>query len=91
MRYKQPEGDTSKKLEWPVTDGGNEFSAATADFQFAAAAAGFGLMLRDSQYKGNLTYGAVLEIAQSAIGEDEHGYRSEFLDVVRKAQDLRHE
>jgi secreted protein with Ig-like and vWFA domain len=89
MRYKEPEGDTSAKLEWPVTDDGKAFSAASADCQFAAAVAGFGMLLRDSQYKGNLTHAAVIEMAQSAIGKDEHGYRTEFLDLVRKAKQLR--
>ena len=47
----------------------------TDDFQFAAAVASFGMLLRNSEYKGNPTYDAVLEIAQSALGEDPHGYR----------------
>ena len=91
MRYKAPDGDTSKKLEWPVTDDGKSFSAASGDLKFAASVAGFGLLLRNSQYKGNLTYAATLELAQSGIGEDPHGYRKEFLDMVRKAKELRHE
>jgi Ca-activated chloride channel family protein len=91
MRYKAPDGDTSKKLEWPVTDEGKSFSAATPDCQFAAAVAGFGLVLRDSQYKGNLTFGAVREIAQAGIGEDKGGYRKEFLGMVDRAKELRHE
>jgi Ca-activated chloride channel family protein len=91
MRYKAPDGDTSKKLEWAVTDDGKAFSAATPDCQFAAAVAGFGLLLRGSQYKGNLTYGAVVEIAQGGIGEDSHGYRKELLEMVRKAKELKHE
>jgi secreted protein with Ig-like and vWFA domain len=91
MRYKTPEGDTSKKLEWPVTDDGKAFSAASEDCQFASAVAGFGMLLRNSQHKGNLTYAAALELAQSALGEDEHGYRSEFLDMLRKAKSLKGE
>ncbi len=91
MRYKVPDGDTSKKLEWPITDGGKSFGEATDDFQFASAVAGFGLLLRDSQYKGNLTYAADLELAQSGLGPDEHGYRAEFLDMVRKAKQLKGE
>ena len=67
------------------------FAAATPDFQFVTAAAGFGLLLRDSQYKGNLTYGAVLEMAQSAVGQDKDGYRAEFVELVRKAKELRNE
>jgi Ca-activated chloride channel family protein len=91
MRYKSPDGDTSKKLEWPITDGGQSYGEATDDFQFASAVAGFGLMLRDSQYKGDLTYAAVLDLAQSGIGADERGYRREFLDLVREAKKLKHE
>jgi Ca-activated chloride channel family protein len=88
MRYKQPDGKTSKKLEWPITDDGQTFSAASDDFQFAAAVAGFGLLLRDSQYKGNLTYDAVAELAQGGLGEDKHGYRTEFIDIVRQTKSV---
>jgi Ca-activated chloride channel family protein len=91
MRYKQPEGDTSRKLDWAVTDDGKAFGQASTDYQFAAAVAGFGLSLRDSQHKGNLTYAAVLELAQAGLGSDEHGYRAEFLEMIRRAQALRGE
>jgi Ca-activated chloride channel family protein len=91
MRYKAPDGDTSKKLEWAITDDGKEFSKATPDCQFAAAVAGFGLVLRNSQYKGNLTCAAVAELAQGGVGEDKQGYRKEFLEMVAKAKELRHE
>jgi Ca-activated chloride channel family protein len=91
MRYKQPDGDTSRKLDWAVSDDGKAFRTASGDFQFAAAVAGFGLLLRDSQHKGNLTFAAVLELAQSGVGQDEHGYRAEFLEIVRRAAALRGE
>jgi Ca-activated chloride channel family protein len=91
MRYKAPEGDTSKKLEWPVTDAGKSFNEATDDFQFAAAVAGFGMLLRDSQHKGNLTYAADLELAQTGLGRDENGYRAEFLEMVKRAKQLKGE
>jgi Ca-activated chloride channel family protein len=91
MRYKTPDGATSRKLEWPVVDAGQAFGAASDDFQFAASVAGFGMLLRDSQFKGNLTYSAVLEMAQSEMGRDEHGHRAEFLVMVRRAKSLRGE
>src|SRR5262249_32893837 len=91
MRYKAPDGDTSKKLEWPVTDEGKSFSAASGDLKFAASVAGFGLLLRNSQYKGNLTYAAAIELAQGGIGEDKDGYRKEFVKMIEKAKALRHE
>jgi Ca-activated chloride channel family protein len=91
MRYKAPDGDTSQKLEWPVTDGGNAFANATEDFRFAAAVAGFGMLLRDSQFKGDLTFKDVMTIAENALGHDEHGYRSEFSEMVREEQRLKGE
>jgi len=91
MRYKAPEGDVSKKLEWSVTDGQQGFTAASGDFQFAAAVAGFGLLLRDSQYKGNLTFAAILELAQGGTGDDKRGHRAEFLEMVKRAKALRKE
>jgi Ca-activated chloride channel family protein len=91
MRYKQPEGDTSRKLDWAVKDDGKAFGQASRDFQFAASVAGFGLLLRDSQYKGNLTLAAVLELAQAGLSTDEHGYRAEFVEIVRRAKSLRGE
>lgn len=91
LRYKQPEGTTSEEIDIPVRDSGKQFSQADQDFQFAASVAAFGMLLRDSPHKGNATFAAVAEIAAAAIGEDEHGYRQEFLDLVAKAKELRGE
>ncbi len=89
MRYKQPESDTSSKLEWPVKDEGKSFAKATKDTQFAAAVASFGMLLRGSEHAGDATIDAVLEIAASATGDDPKGERAELLDVVRAAKRLK--
>ncbi len=86
LRYKEPDGETSKLLEFPLVDTGSSFSEADSDFQFAAAVASFGMLLRGSEHKGTATYDAVLEIATSAKGSDVHGYRAEFLEIVRRAK-----
>jgi Ca-activated chloride channel family protein len=88
LRYKDPDGDVSRLQEFVVTDDETDFANASQDFQFAAAVAGFGLLLRDSQYKGDLTYDAVAEIAKANLGEDASGYRAEFLNLVRTARRL---
>ena len=88
MRFKEPEGDTSRKLEWPVTDAGASFSDATDDFRFAAAVASFGLELRRSEYRGTASLDTTAEIAQSSLGRDESGYRTEFIELVRRAKEL---
>src|SRR6185369_3118114 len=88
LRYKQPDGDTSRLLTFPVTDSGRSFERASTDFKFAASVAEFGMLLRNSEYLGDASYGNVLELAQSAKGSDTEGYRSEFITLVRKARNL---
>jgi Ca-activated chloride channel family protein len=88
LRYKEPDGDTSTLIESVVKDGNASYARASEDFRFATAVAGFGLLLRDSQFKGNLTWGAVLELAQASRGTDETGYRAEFIELVKKAQSI---
>jgi secreted protein with Ig-like and vWFA domain len=89
LRYKQPDGDTSKKLEFPLAEKVDRFSQASADFRFAASVAGFGMTLRDSPYRGGITLAGVAEIAASSLGDDRQGYRAEFLDLVRRANTLK--
>jgi Ca-activated chloride channel family protein len=87
LRYKEPDGETSKLLTIPVVDGRS--ASASEDFRFAAAVAAFGMLLRDSPHKGKATYDSVLELAEEGRGKDESGYRKEFLDLVKKAKELR--
>jgi Ca-activated chloride channel family protein len=86
VRYKDPDGRSSRLLSWPVPDGQGTFDAAPADFRFAASVASFGMLLRDSKHKGTATYDEVLSVAQGATGADEGGYRGGFLDLVQKAK-----
>ncbi|MEP7078991.1 MAG: VWA domain-containing protein, partial [Chthoniobacterales bacterium] len=88
LRYKKPDGDKSGLVERTVMDDGKQFAHASADFQFAAAVAEFGMILRDSPHKGTGTLGAVLEWAQRSKGRDESGYRAGFLELARKARGL---
>jgi Ca-activated chloride channel family protein len=79
LRYKQPDGDTSRLLTHPVH--GITRSPST-DFRFVTAVAGFGMLLRDSEHVGGWTLADVLESAQSGKGNDLEGYRAEFIDLV---------
>ncbi len=88
LRYKQPDGDKSRLLELGVADKEQPFADASDDLKFAAAVAGFGMLLRDSPYKGSLTYGGVLEIAQPMLADDPSGYRKEFAAAVEQAKRL---
>ena len=85
LRYKLPDKDTSNLLEVPVTDGGADFESASEDFRFAAAVASFGMLLRNSEYKGSSSFAGVRAMAENAQGNNRGGYRSEFLTLVDQA------
>ncbi len=88
LRYKQPDGEKSRLIEQPVKDADREFAQAGADLKFAAAVAGYGMLLRDSPHKGDLTWEKVLRLAEQGLGDDKEGYRAEFVDLARTAQKL---
>jgi Ca-activated chloride channel homolog len=88
LRYKEPEKDASKLMVAPVTDTGRKFTQATDDFKFASAVAEFGLILRDSPYKGTASFADVQKLAQGNRGRDIEGYREEFLKLVERARSL---
>lgn len=87
MRYKHPDGDKSRELSAVLTGDGSGRMAD--DFRFASAVAEFGLLLRDSPYKGDASFDAVIERARGAIGADPHGYRGEFVELAGKAKGLK--
>ena len=88
VRAKAPEGDVSERWEFPLIDGGASFAATSADFKFASAVAGFGMLLRDSNFRGETTFSRVLVWAEAGMADDATGYREEFLTLVRKAESL---
>ena len=88
LRYKKPEGETSELIERSLTDNGVKFENASPDLKFAAAVAEFGMILRNSEHKGNGTLSAVLEWATEGKGRDTNGYRAGFIELVRRAQSL---
>jgi Ca-activated chloride channel homolog len=89
LRHKKPDGDTSELTERSFTDNGSKFENAAPDLKFAAAVAEFGMLLRDSQFKGKGTFDAVIEWAQEGKGRDTAGYRAGFIEMARKAQSLK--
>lgn len=86
LRYKAPEANVSERRDFVVRDGGRSYAQASADFRFAASVAAFGMILRDSMYRGSSTLGGVIELAGEALGTDPGGYRAEFVELVQRAQ-----
>ena len=90
LRYKQPDGHTSRLIERTVIDHGETLGSATTDFKLAASVAGFGMLLRDSPHRGRITYAGVLELAQAAGADDDDptGRRRELLELIGRARGL---
>jgi Ca-activated chloride channel homolog len=81
LRYKAPDGDTSKLITQPILD---RVSDADPDTQFASSVALFGMILRDSEYKGKAGIPDVLRLAAAGQADDRNGYRSEFMRIVKQ-------
>lgn len=88
FRYKQPGGDVSRMSLAIVQDKPVSFNSTSIDFRFAAAVAEFGMMLRGSEYKQGSSFDQAISIAKSAKGNDEDGYRSEFVRLAESARSL---
>ncbi|MCC2113890.1 MAG: DUF3520 domain-containing protein, partial [Hyphomicrobiales bacterium] len=88
LRYKAPDGDTSRKIELPITREVEKASldALGNDMRFAAAVAAFGQKLRGNLDMQDYGYAKVEELAVAAKGADRFGLRAEFVDLVRLAR-----
>nr|MBA2737764.1 DUF3520 domain-containing protein [Pyrinomonadaceae bacterium] len=89
LRYKEPNANESKLLTMGVLDKNNTINAASENLRFASAVAEFGLVLRDSRYKGTASFAHINNLAGNSIGEDLKSYRGEFLSLVEKARLLK--
>ncbi|MCL4215511.1 MAG: DUF3520 domain-containing protein, partial [Candidatus Hydrogenedentes bacterium] len=88
VRYKVPRGEESALVTFPVRDTLGQDAGVTTDFQFASSVAGFGMLLRKSDYIGEVTYDDIIAAANASRGADEYGYRAEFVNLVRNAAAL---
>jgi Ca-activated chloride channel family protein len=88
LRYKQPDEDVSRLITHSVIDDHTELVSTSNNFRFSAAVAEFGLLLRSSEYKQQSSYSQVVNLAKSAKGTDDNGYRSEFIRLVQTATSL---
>jgi len=86
FRYKQPESMVSKLSQAVVMDNPIGLQNTSKDFKFAAAVAEFGMLLRDSQYKQKSNYDQAISLARQGKGEDNDGYRSEFIKLAESAK-----
>jgi Ca-activated chloride channel family protein len=82
LRYKPPTDTTSILLTTAVKKSTEDVEDASRNLRFASAVAMFGMILRESKYKGNANYDRVLALARESKGTDSEGYNAEFLKLV---------
>jgi Ca-activated chloride channel family protein len=91
LRYKNPEAtenDPATEFETALANPGATVREASENFRFASAVAMAGLVLRNSEFRGDANLDAAIEIASTAVSEDSQGWRAEFIDLLRKAKAL---
>ena len=84
LRWKAPDKDVSELMEVPVKDAGTALGEAGPETRWALSVAGFASLLRHSQFAG-MTWNDIRSLAASAKGDDPHGYRGEFLQLIDRA------
>jgi Ca-activated chloride channel family protein len=89
LRYKLPQDSTSQLITQTIQDDDlRSDRIPSTNLRFAAAVATFGMVLRDSEYKGNADYDLVMRLATEGKGEDPEGYRGEFIRLVEQSRGL---
>ncbi|HEY9363271.1 MAG TPA: von Willebrand factor type A domain-containing protein [Chitinophagaceae bacterium] len=88
FRYKKPDAEVSRLIEHAVIDKEIKYANTSDNFRFAAAVAELGMLLRGSEFKSASSYETVIRLAKKAKGNDEEGYRSEFIRMVETALSL---
>lgn len=88
FRYKKPNGKTSTEMAHVVNTGMRNLYHASLNARFATSVAMFGMLLKNSEHKGESSWDKVLALGKSGKGMDEDGYREEYLKLVKKASKL---
>ena len=84
IRHKLPNATTSTLQTFPVGPRREtSLKRASKDMRFAAAVSIVGQKLRGDVQVEDYSYEDAIKLAVKAKGDDEHGYRAEFIRMVR--------
>jgi Ca-activated chloride channel family protein len=89
LRYKKPDNLSSVLLEKQVRGFVNDLDDTSDNLRFASAVSEFGMILRNSEFRGSSTLEGASLLAGSARGDDEDGYRSELIRLIKTVKDMR--
>ncbi len=87
FRYKKALDQASIPLSMDVMKS-DMVGPSSPEFSFAAGIAAYGMILRDSPYKGAATYDMAHELASEGLSFDPFGYRADFLDIISATKKL---
>ncbi len=85
IRWKYPQGKESQLVEFPLAP---TINAPSEDMRFRAAVAAFGQKLRGAEYLNNTSWQQIEQWARQAKGQDQQGYRAEFIRLIGLAEGL---
>ncbi|MDF7812485.1 von Willebrand factor type A domain-containing protein [Hymenobacter sp. YC55] len=88
LRYKEPQGSTSRLFERTLLGPVTPLERASENIRFATAVAQFGMLLRESMYRGTATFESTAQLANQARGKDVEGYRAELVRLIKIADGL---
>ena len=83
VRYKNPKEDDSRLLEYRILE---RKATPSNNIRFASSVAEFGMLLRESEYKGSASFSAVIARAKQSAENDEYGYKADFVKMVELCQ-----
>lgn len=83
VRYKEPDSDVSE-LKSYVCMADDYNKKGSDNLRWAAAVAGFGMLMMDSEYMGKTDKKLILTIAKSVSDYKEDEYKAEFIGLVEK-------
>ena len=86
IRYKKPSETESRLLSTKIQMKPLPVSQSSENMKFVASVAGFGLLMKDSKYKGDASKQMVLDFAESALSYDPNGYRKEYIEMIKSLQ-----
>jgi len=84
FRYKKPGETESRLISHTINSIPTSIASASENMRFVASVSSFGLLLKQSEYKGKASKQMVLDLGTNAKNFDPNGYRSEFIDIVKK-------
>jgi Ca-activated chloride channel family protein len=89
FRYKPLKSNQSLLITHALRDENVALNKTSDTFRFSAAVAAFGQILRNSEHQGSYSLEDVLSLAGATRLSDPEGHRAEFIELVRKARNLK--